>query len=246
MSNCSAIALIPARSGSVRIPNKNIYDLNGHPLLAYTIHAALRSGVFKRIIVVTDSSEYSEIAKNYGAETPILRPKSISNSNSPDIDWLMWAIENFGIEKDYEYIAILRPTSPLRTCEDIKKALQKLKSSPFSDSIRAVSKVTQHPGKMWRCIGDYIIPILPYENQGVPWHSSQKPTLPEIFVQNASLEVVRTRAVMNTNTISGHTVIPYFSSDVSGYDINEPEDLDILEYLIQSGRCQLPEITIRN
>ena len=95
------IALIPARSGSVRVPHKNIYNLCGHPLLGYTIHAALRSEVFDEVLVVTDSNKYKVIAESYGAKVPCLRPPEISSSTSADIDWVTWIFGEYRIEKKF-------------------------------------------------------------------------------------------------------------------------------------------------
>ena len=84
----SAVALIPARQGSKRVPGKNIRPLGGHPVIAYTIAAALESGVFETVIVSTDSEETAAIARGYGAEVPFLRPPRFAGDTSPDIEWL--------------------------------------------------------------------------------------------------------------------------------------------------------------
>ena len=110
------VALIPARSGSKRVINKNIRLLKNKPLIAYTIQAALNCGLYDNVIVVTDSKEYAEIALKYGAEVPDLRPEAISKDDSPDILWVNWINEI--LEKRQEQIytySILRPTSPFRS-----------------------------------------------------------------------------------------------------------------------------------
>ena len=86
------VAFVPARSGSKRVPNKNIRPLQGHPMISYTIRAALDSGVFDAVICATDSEEYRDIALHYGAEVPFLRPAEISGDKSPDIDWVVWML----------------------------------------------------------------------------------------------------------------------------------------------------------
>src|SRR6187401_1394995 len=88
----SAVALIPARQGSKRVPGKNVRLLNGHPVLAYTIHAARESGVFDAVIVSTDSEEVAALARNYGAEVPFLRPAAFAGDKSPDIEWLDYTL----------------------------------------------------------------------------------------------------------------------------------------------------------
>src|SRR5690242_9401803 len=88
----SAVALIPARAGSERVPGKNVRELGGHPLLAYSIAGAQESGIFDAIVVSTDSPEIAEIAAAYGAEVPGLRPAELAGSTSPDIDWIVHVI----------------------------------------------------------------------------------------------------------------------------------------------------------
>ena len=110
------IALIPARSGSKRVKNKNIKKLDNIPLINYTIQSAISCNLFDRIIVVTDSIEYEKIAIDAGAESLGLRPKDISGSNSPDIEWVKWIFKKLDDQNyDFDTFSILRPTSPFRT-----------------------------------------------------------------------------------------------------------------------------------
>ena len=143
------IALIPARSGSERIKNKNILNFFGHPLLAYSIKSAIKSKIFDKVLLSTDSQKYANIAKKYGAEVPFLRPKKISKSTSNDFEWISYTLKK--LEKNNEkftHFFILRPTNPLRSYLTIRKAWNLFKKkSP--DSLRAVERVKQHPGKMW-------------------------------------------------------------------------------------------------
>ena len=145
-----AVALIPARSGSKRIKDKNILKINGHPLLAYTIKVAINCKLFDRIVCVTDSRKYAKIAEKYGAEVPLLRPKNISHSKSPDIEWVTWIMKILNQENKYDIFSILRPTSPLRTVKMIKSAWNKFIKNKKCDSLRAIEKCRQHPGKMWK------------------------------------------------------------------------------------------------
>lgn len=114
------LAIIPARSGSKGLKNKNIKELNGKPMIAYTIEEALKSNVFEDIVVATDSSEYADIALKYGAQVPFLRPEELSTDNATTRDCIVYYIEELErLGKVYDYIMILQPTSPLRTKEDI-------------------------------------------------------------------------------------------------------------------------------
>lgn len=119
------LAIIPARSGSKGLAHKNIKLLNGKPLMAYTIEAARKSGIFSNIIVSTDSKEYAEVAKKYGAETPYLRNKDISGDEATTVDVIIDTINQLKkMGKTYDYFMLLQPTSPLRNASDIKESMQ--------------------------------------------------------------------------------------------------------------------------
>ena len=238
----SKVAFIPARAGSKRIPDKNIKNLNGHPLLAYTIHCAIKSNVFDRVICATDSVEYADIARYYGAEVPFLRDSQISAEHSPDIEWVEWMLEKLGYQ--YDIFSILRPTSPFRTPETISRAMDRFLSLPNIDSLRAVEKCSQHPGKMWVVNGEYISPFLPLKNGDVPYHSSQYASLPEIYVQNASLEIAWSRVVKNQHSISGSIIAPFFTTEQEGFDINIPSDWSLAELYISNKQYFLPDLVI--
>ena len=117
------VAFIPARSGSKRIEHKNIFPLAGHPMLAYSIQAALQSGVFDAVICATDCEQYAEIAHYYGAEVPFLRRPEISGDKSPDIDWIKWLLTALSAQgREFDVFSILRPTSPFRLPDTICRA----------------------------------------------------------------------------------------------------------------------------
>lgn len=238
-----AVAFIPARSGSKRVPDKNIRPLGGHPLLAYSITAALDSGVFDSVVCATDSAEYAVVARHYGAEVPALRPAAIAGDTSPDIDWVCWMIDLLGQKgQEFDAFSILRPTSPFRLAETIRRAWTSFCAEPHADSLRAVEKCRQHPGKMWVIQGNRMLPVMPLTINGTPWHSSQYAALPPIYAQDASLEIAWTRVLAGNPSISGQAIIPFISEGLEGFDINEPEDWLLAEQYIASGKAVLPEI----
>lgn len=239
------VALIPARSGSKRVANKNIKQLHGHPLLAYTIMAAKQSGEFDDVVCATDSELYAEIATYYGAYVPQLRPQNISGDKSPDIQWVRWILQVLINEgRFYEIFSILRPTSPFRLPSTINRAFAVFEQSRGADSLRAVNLCKQHPGKMWVIRGERLLPILPYLIDGSPWHSNQYAALPEIYVQDASLEIGRVRLPLELNTISGESIIPFLSQGEEGFDINQPDDWILAENYLKSGMAVLPNIVL--
>ena len=143
----TAIALIGARSGSERVRDKNVRRLAGHPLLAYAIETARQSEVFDRIVVSTDSEKIAQVARWYGADVPFLRPEEYATSTSPDIEWIAWTLPR--LDERYDLFAIVRATNPFRGPDAVRRGLEQLLATPEADSIRAVERVKQHPGKMW-------------------------------------------------------------------------------------------------
>lgn len=243
MEKIRSVAFIPARSGSKRIPNKNIKLLGGHPLLAYSISAALNSGIFDSVICATDSKNYASVARHYGAEVPFLRPASISGDDSPDIEWVSWMLKQLSDQGNvFNVFSILRPTSPFRSSLTIQKAWAKFISDFGADSLRAVEKCKEHPGKMWVLREERMLPLLPLLNNGTPWHSSQYAALPEIYTQNASLEIAWSRVALEGNSIAGSSVIPFFSDGLEGFDLNSNEDWWLAEKYVSQNAGILPLI----
>jgi N-acylneuraminate cytidylyltransferase len=240
----SIVALIPARAGSKRVPDKNIRPLAGHPLIAYTISSALQSQVFSAVIVSTDSQLYGDIAGHYGAEVPHLRPSDLAGDLSPDIEWVEYTLRRLQENgRDYDCFSILRPTSPFRLPETIQRAWRALKDENGVDSLRAVEKCKQHPGKMWVVRGNRMVPLLPLTPTEQPWHSSQYQSLPEIYAQNASLEIAWSRVVFESRTIAGDVLMPFFTKDYEGFDLNSAYDWNLAEHLVDSGQARLPSIS---
>lgn len=238
------VALIPARAGSKRMPGKNVRPLAGHPLIAYTIAAAAQSGLFAAIVVSTDSEQIAEIARYYGAEVPFLRPTELAGDLSPDIEWVEHALRQLQASgRVYDCFGILRPTSPFRQASTIQRAWSQLLQLDGVDSLRAVERCKQHPGKMWVVRGARMMPLLPFGPPVQPWHSSPYQSLPEVYVQNASLEIAWSRVVVDDRTIAGNVVVPFFTQGAEGCDINDQHDWTLAEEVIRSGRAILPLVS---
>ena len=239
------VAFIPARAGSKRVKDKNIRPLSGHPMLAYSIRAAIDSGVFDAVICATDSERYADVARHYGSEVPFLRSAAISGDKSPDIEWVVWMLKSLKESgRDFEVFSILRPTNPFRQPETIRRAWSMFIEDPGADSLRAIAKCKQHPGKMWVLRGMRMLPLLPYTNSSTPWHSSQYDALPEIYAQDASLEIAWSRVPLEQNSIAGEAIIPFISHGLEGFDINNPEDWWMAERLLATREATLPAIRL--
>jgi N-acylneuraminate cytidylyltransferase len=226
----NTIALIPARSGSQRIKDKNIRELAGHPLLAYTIQVAKDSGLFgEHIYIITDSCNYADIAEHYGASYIMENPIK----GGQDSNWIMQALTTLNIEiVDIDKYYILRPTSPFRTVEMLRSADNKFNAHP-NPILKAVEDVKQHPKKMWEQDG---YGIYPHIKGG--YHYEPSHTFERLLVQNASLEIRKYGVPM---PLDG-PVTPFFADGYEGFDINTEDDWILAEALIERGLAKLPEI----
>ncbi len=246
MKEPNVIALIPARSGSKRLQDKNIRRLGDHPAMAYTIAAAIESGAFSAVVMSTDSSRYAEIASHYGAEVPFLRPAELAGDLSPDIEWVDYTLRRLKeMGRDYDCFSILRPTSPFRQPSTIRRAWDEFRSEPGIDSLRAVEKCKQHPGKMWVVRGQRMLPLLPL--------SPGRPPLAQLPISIATRGVCAERQLGNClvqsrvgqRTIAGNVVRPFLTVGHEGFDLNSPQDWREAEELLASGTAALPEVHVK-
>jgi N-acylneuraminate cytidylyltransferase len=235
------VAFVPARAGSERVPGKNVRPLAGHPLIAYAIATALQSGVADRVVCSTDSEEIAAVARWYGADVPFLRPAEYATSTSPDVEWLQHALDR--LDDRYELFALVRPTSPFRGPEAVRRALRQLLDAPGADSIRAVEPVKQHPGKMWVVEGETMRPLLDQSHLEVPWHDSQFQALPPVWVQSSALEIAWTR-VVGEGALGGRVRLPLLLDGNEGLSIDREEDWARAEALVEAGAAVLPPIEV--
>ena len=233
------IAIIPARAGSHRIPGKNTRMLAGHPLLAYSVAAALGSGVCDRVLVSTDSQEIGAIARQYGAEVPGLRPQEMSGPEAHDFEFLQHAMLEWAPGDDSQLWVIARPTSPLRSATSIANARSRLLEAPWADSIRALRHVTEHPGKMWRVSesGE----ATTYLDQGGAYNGPTQ-NLEPLYVQASSLEIVRRGPALHHQSIAGARVLAFFLPEGEGLDVNTEAEWAALERLVAEKPPLLPPL----
>lgn len=231
------IALIPARAGSKRLPGKNTKLLGGKPLIEWTIEAAQRSGVFERVCVATD---IEAINIGWDGKTFIYRRRDVSDHQS-DIEWVGEAL---GATVRHAEFCILRPTSPFRTADTIRRAYKQWhESKDCLDSLRAVRRVTETPYKMWRSTapseafrdGYPMVPLLDLRHpDGTPYHSSPTQTLPTVYVQTGALEMGWTRNVEQLGSISGRKVGGFICEGAESVDLNTETDWRHAERLLAS------------
>ncbi len=239
MSTVDTIAVIPARSGSKSVPHKNIRVLNGKPLLAYSIEHALAARGVSRVIVSTDSEDYAAIARKYGAETPFLRPHEIAGDFSTDFEVfqhaLQWLHENENTQP--ELLVHLRPTHPVRDPSEIDRMVELLRAHPEADSVRSLSEARQTPYKMWLFSdAGRIAPVCTCEIPEA--YNNPRQLLPKAYMQNASIDVVRSRTVLDKHSMTGDVILGYvmaldFDIDTEAEFLRAERHLLVRESLLQ-------------
>ena len=221
------LCIIPSRSGSKGIKNKNIMDFKGKPLLAWSIEQAQKCNYNMRIIVSTDSQEYANIAIKYGAEVPFLRPVEISNDLYTDIEFINHCIDWLKKNEKYtcDIILQLRPTSPTRNVEDINKALKLfIKNRDKFDSLRSVIPFEKSPFKMYSLNDNKLTPLFNEINNIHEPYNQPRQILPQCYLHNGYIDILNT-SILNDNTISGKKIIPFIMDDNNNLDIDVIQDM---------------------
>ena len=222
------LAIIPARSGSKSVKDKNIRLINGKPMIAYSIEHALEARCIDRVIVSTDSEEYAKIAREYGAETPFIRPAEYATDTALDYDVFLHALnflkENEGYEP--ELVVQLRPTYPIRRISDIENMVQYMREHSDVDSLRCVAPAKEVAYKMWfKDENGMLEPIM----KDIPeCYNMPRQQLPKIYYQNACIDVVRTNVITEKHSMSG--------TKIAGYEMTDNFDIDTEEEFLAAEK----------
>ena len=236
------LAIIPARKGSKGIKNKNIQILNGHPLIAYSISAAVQSKKVHRIICSTDSKKIATIARKYGAETPFIRPSKHAKDFSTDLEVFTHCLNWLKKNENYtpNLIVHLRPTSPVRFLKDIDKGLRIITKKNDIDSIRSVSEPLTTPYKMWKKNSEgNLEPILKLKKNKEPYNTARQ-LLPKIFAQTGTLDIMRIGTILKKKSMTGNKIYPLFINIEHYVDIDTMMSLKIAENIIKAANCIKP------
>lgn len=223
-------AIIPARSGSKGVKDKNIRLLNGYPMIAYTIAAARLTENIDRVIVSTDSEKYAEVAQQYGAEVPFLRPAEISGDTSIDIEFMQHAIKWFYENESSvpEYWVHLRPTNPLRDCKIICEAVKRFMEDKDADSLRSAHLADVSPFK-WFLLNKngYYVTF-----NGISLDEANKPrqAFPDVYIPDGYVDVLRSSYIIKNNLLHGNKMIGFRSPE--SVDIDNVRDIEELERFV--------------
>ncbi len=233
------LAVIPARGGSKGIPRKNILNLAGYPLIAYSIAAGLNSALVTRVIVSTDDEEIAQKAKDFGADVPFIRPDELAQDDSRDLPVfqhaLNWLKENESYEP--EIVVQLRPTSPFRSPELIDDAVRILIENPGVDSVRGVVHSGQNPYKMWRFGPDGgMEPLL--DSDFPEAYNMPRQELPPTYWQTGHIDAIRTKVILD-GSMSGEVIYPCLIDSQFSVDLDNTQDWQGAEEKISSLQTEI-------
>ena len=236
------LALIPARGGSKGIPRKNIRNFAGYPLLAYSIAAGQQADAVGRVVVSTEDGEIADVARDFGADVPFLRPAELAADDTTDLPVfqhaLRWLDENQGYRP--EVVVQLRPTSPVRPPGLVDAAVRKLLAHPEADSVRGVVPASQNPHKMWRLTTDdtAMTPLLHVEGIVEPYNAPRQ-ALPQIYWQTGHVDAIRTKTILAGKSMAGGRIFPLVIDARYTADIDNLADWSRYEQLVYSASLEM-------
>lgn len=236
------LAIIPARSGSKGLKDKNIKLLIGKPLIAYTIEAALKSDLFNKVIVTTDSKEYADIARQWGAEAPYLRSQELSSDTANSWDVVRDVLNYLTSEGEtYDTVVLLQPTSPLRTHKDIVGAY-KLYKKNSADFVVSVCEADHSP--LW-------FNTLPPDNSVTDFINDEalKPrqSLDKYYRINGAIYIAKYQRIIEKSNLFRLNSYAYIMEKINSIDIDDQFDFDIAECIIikQSSYVEKTQVQLK-
>lgn len=232
------LAIIPARGGSKGIPRKNIRSFAGYPLIAWSIAAAKQSRLVTRVIVSTDDDEIAEVARQWGAETPFLRPSELAQDNTTDLPVFEHALKWFEDVEAYrpDVVVQLRPTSPIRRKDMVDDAVRILLEHKDADCVRGVVPAGQNPFKMWRFNGvdKPLNPLLEVDGISEPYNAPRQ-ILPPAYWQTGHIDAIRVGTISKKKSLTGDVIYPLVIDPKYTVDIDTLSDWAKYEALVYSG-----------
>lgn len=230
------LAIVPARGGSKGVPKKNIKLLYGRPLIVWSIEVAKGSKYIDRIVVSTDSEEISEVARKHGAEVPFLRPKELAEDLTPDPPVFEHSLLYLKEKENYapDIIVHLRPTGPLRTSNEVDRAIELMASHPEADSVRSIEEPPKPPYKMWRPEGDYLRPFIEMPGTKDAYNAPRQ-SLPKVYQTTADIGVLWLKTILEKRSVVGERVLPFYLNRPT-VDIDNHFDFEIAELILKNRK----------
>lgn len=223
MTNPSILAIIPARGGSKGIPRKNIKNLAGKPLIAWTIEEAKKSKYITRLILSSDDDEIIKVAKEYGCEVPFKRPSELAQDQTSGMEPVLHALQEC---PGYDYVLLLQPTSPFRTVEDIDNCIEQVIKDDYSFCV-SVTESAESPYWMY---------TVDFENIMNPLIKNPPATRQELnktYSLNGALYIAKTTDFIKEKNFLNDATMPFIMPKNHSYDIDEPIDFKICNWLMR-------------
>ena len=234
MTNPEILALIPARGGSKGIPRKNIRPFAGFPLIAYSISAALQAQNKMRVIVSTDDQEIAEIARQFGAETPFLRPAELAADQTTDLPVFQHALHWLAEHENYhpEMVLHLHATSPVRPRGFVDQAVRLLRENPEVECVRSVVAPAQTPYKMWRIDpqSGRMVPLLAIPGMSEPYNTPRQ-QLPATYLQTGHANAIRPATILQ-GSMTGKAILPLIVDGSYEVDMDSIADWEHGEWVV--------------
>ena len=225
------MAIIPARGGSKGIPHKNIKDLNGKPLIAWTIKESLKSKYIDKLIVSTEDKEIAEISKKYGAKVPFLRPAELALDSTPGIDPILHAVKWFKNRNcNFDYVMCLQCTSPFRTYDQIDEAIENLFKKD-ADSVVSVCENEITPYWMKKIKNGKLKDFLDEDVFYV-----RRQDVPKVYRLNGAIYLAKTQLLLNIKNWYTENTIPCIMDEISSIDIDNMLDFKFAEFLMKENK----------
>lgn len=230
INNMRILAIVPARGGSKGIKDKNIKEIEGRPLIEYTIEAAKRCEYIDEIVVSTDSEKIAKVAKKAGAKVPFLRPDELASDTARTIDVVLFTIEQLKlIGQEYDIVVLLQPTSPLRDEDDICGAIEKYVSCNMK-SLVSVSEVSESPILMRQIVDETHMEKLLNINSTI-----RRQDMAKYYMVNGSIYINKIEE-LNSDTSLNDNVIPYVMDRSHAVDIDDYVDIEVMKYYVNNRK----------
>lgn len=230
INNLRILAIVPARGGSKGIKDKNIKEIEGRPLIEYTIEAAKRCEYIDEIVVSTDSEKIAKVAKKAGAKVPFLRPDELASDTARTIDVVLFTIDQLKlIGQEYDIVVLLQPTSPLRDEDDICGAIEKYVSCNMK-SLVSVSEVSESPILMRQIVDETHMEKLLNINSTI-----RRQDMAKYYMVNGSIYINKIEE-LNSDTSLNDNVIPYVMDRSHAVDIDDYVDIEVMKYYVNNRK----------
>ena len=228
------LAIIPARSGSKGVPDKNIKMLGGFPLIQWSIEACKRSKMINQVMVSTDSLDYKNLCEGFGVEVPFLRPASISKDTSTDIEFVLHSLDWLKANNsEPDFIVHIRPTTPLRDPAIIDLAINQFIEDASFTALRSIHEMPESAYKNFEVSHDGSLMTVFSHRKELDHSNLGRQSFPKTYIPNGYVDVLKTSFIREHNLLHGDKVMPYLTDAVR--EIDEESDFEFLRYQITTN-----------